>query len=93
MKSKKYIKHPTEHSAFQRLEASINVKNKFVNSKAYQNVFKKSDDGIIRKVLLSELYDNVPKHLKNVTVDVMELHNFECSPSMKRKVKKWLNNT
>lgn len=88
-------KHPHEHSATDRYDLFLSVKNKpnknFLHSPSANKIFKKADDGILSTRELSELYDNVPKHLQKVCVTVMELHNFNCSPIMKKKVKKWLN--
>lgn len=94
MKSKTN-KHRHEHNAQTRYDIALSLKPKqqknLLNSSIAKKLFKKADDGIIRLVYLSEIYDKVPNHLKGVPVRVMELHDFDCSPTMKKKVKKWLN--
>lgn len=84
-------KKPHEHSATGRYGAALNMKHNVLESRAAKELFKKSDDGIQKIVYLEELYADVPKHLQGVSVKVMELHHFDCSPILKKKVKKWLN--
>lgn len=61
-----------------------------LDSKEARILWIKADDGIRRDMLLSEIYNNVPEELANVTVDVMELHSIKCDPKLKKKVLKWL---
>jgi len=96
MKSKKQKnKHRHEHNAQTRHDLFLSIKHKqnnsLLNTPSAKKLFNQADDGIIRTVYLHEIYNKVPRHLKEVPVRVMELHDFDCSPTMKKKVKKWLN--
>jgi len=51
---------------------------------------KKSHDFIGRTIMLSEIYDNVPKEL-DVAVRVDEFHAFKCDTKKRKKVLAWLN--
>ena len=55
---------------------------KTFGSKIYNTIWKKSHDVIHRYVYLSELYDNVPKELKDIQVEVLELHYFDSDEEM-----------
>lgn len=66
------------------------VKNLF-NSKEAKTLWNKAEDGIKRRMFLSDMYNNVPKELDDVIVDIFELHSFDCDSKLKKKVLKWLN--
>ena len=55
-----------------------------------KKVWKNSDDGIYTVKLLSDIYPKVPKEL-DISVEVLELHNYMCRNPLKRKVIDWLN--
>ena len=66
------------------------LKEHLFRSDAAEELWTNSDDAIKRMVYLSELYDDVPPEL-DVSVSVLELHVFECSPEKRKKVLDWLN--
>lgn len=66
------------------------MKKHLFDSKAAKLLWKKSDDAIRRGVFLSELYDDVPRELKDVHISVLELHVVN-DKKMKAKVMRYLN--
>lgn len=62
---------------------------KVLGKKCHNKIWKKSHDVVEREVKLHELYNNVPKDLKNINVSVLEVHSF--SKKDKDKVLNWLN--
>ena len=61
------------------------------DSKEAKVLWKRSDDAIRRGALLSEIYWDTPKELRNVHVAVLELHVFNTTDRLKKKTLKWLN--
>ena len=85
------MKKTTKHSASQRYDQSKDVHDGSFSKKTVKKMWKHSDYAIQRSVSLSELYDSVPKKLKNVTIKVLEFHEIQADPKTKDAVKKWLN--
>lgn len=83
-------KNPREHSAKQRKDFETMTKSS-LPKKTLAKLWKKSDDAVDRVVYLSEIYNNVPKSLKHVSIRVVEFHDIKASKLIKKKVKKWLN--
>lgn len=59
--------------------------------KRIQSLWKASDDAIQRIVYLDDLYDNVPKKLKSVPIEIYEFHFIKGDKKLKKEVLNWLN--
>ena len=59
------------------------------NSKEAKTIWEKSDDGIRSTMMLSEIYDNVPKEI-DIPVNVLELHVYACAKKTLKKVYSWM---
>ena len=71
--------------------AHKNEIKKFFGADTYEKIWVKADDVTERSLTLGELYDGVPKELRDVVVLQMEIDFF---PKGKRRaIKKWLNRT
>ena len=64
-------------------------KKHLFQKKAAKKLKKKSDDFILTSRPLSVIYNNVPEHLQNVEVMVLELHRFP--KDKKKEILEWLN--
>lgn len=61
-------------------------------SKEAKILWEQSDDVIQTTRFLSEIYPDVPEEIKNVSINILELHVIDCKDkSLKRKVLNWLN--
>lgn len=67
----------------------MKIIRKVLGKKVYNKIWKRSHDAIDRIQTLGELYENVPKNLKNKNVYVTELHQFEEKD--KKEIINWLN--
>lgn len=85
------MKKTTQHSVSQRYDQSKDVHDGVFSKKTVKKMWKHSDDAIQRLVYLGELYDSVPKKLKNVSIKVLEFHEIQADAKTKKAVKKWLN--
>lgn len=61
-----------------------------IRNNLVRRLWKKSDDAIHTTIMLSEIYDNVPKEL-DILVRVDEFHSFKCDGAKRKKVLEWLN--
>lgn len=85
-------KHVREHSVKQRKNFTELAKAS-LPKKTLDKLWKKADDAVDRVVYLSELYSDVPKALRHVSIRVVEFHDIKASKKVKKQVKKWLNKT
>jgi hypothetical protein len=61
------------------------------NSKEALDLWDKADDGIKRRRLLHEIYNDVPKELRHIYVSIYELHVIDSNKRVRSKVLKWLD--
>lgn len=62
---------------------------KALGKKVYKKIMKRSHDFVERTMSFGELYENVPDELKDVRVNVLEIHSYKKKD--KKKIIKWLN--
>ena len=74
-----------------RWEDKIMKKGNLFKSKEAKKLWKEVDDAILVSRTLSEIYDNVPKEISAVRIDVLEFHLINSNPKLKKKVINWLN--
>jgi len=64
---------------------------KLFDSKEAKILWGKADDAVRTGRMLTELYNNVPKELSDVSIDILELHQIRGDAKLRKKVLKWLN--